>query len=186
MREDSALRCIEEEIKRYWSFEEVIVLKNYAKAVLYAYPLLKTVEEDYEAHIKNKALLSYEKSAERVATCLAGEILEMRRLEWLKAKIGEVLQGLTEVERTLVAIRYFGKSKQMKALMQKPWTERTYFRKQQRLGEKLGGLLVLNGVTEECFMRELLPIEMLQKIYRGVEEGRDRKISCHERQWLGV
>ncbi len=171
-------------------------MKNYAKVVLYAYPLLKTVEEDYETHVKNKALLSYGKNAEKIATYLAGEILEMRRLEWLKRKVGEVLEKLTEVERTLVAIRYFGKTKRIKALFQKPrvdnplnkkfWTERTYFRKQQRLGEKLCSLLALCGVTEELFMREYLPIEPFQKIYRGVEAGRDRKISCNERRWLSV
>ncbi len=171
-------------------------MKNYVKAVLYAYPLLATVEEDYETHLKNKALLSYEKSAEEVATCLASEILEMRRLEWLKAKVGEALGRLTDVERTLVSIRYFGKTKRIKALFEKPreenalrrriWTERTYFRKQQRLGEKLGGLLRLVGVSEEVFLKELLPIALLGKIYRGIEEGRDRKISCNERRWLGV
>ena len=34
-------------------------LENYAKTILFAYPLLKTVEKDYEEHIRNKALLSF-------------------------------------------------------------------------------------------------------------------------------
>ncbi len=173
-------------------------MKNYVKAILYAYPLLATVEQDYEVHIRNRALLSYDngKSAVAVATYLAGEILEMRRLEWLKARVGEVLQGLTDVERTLVAIRYFGKKKRLKSLLKKPregnplrspvWTERTYFRRQQRLGEKLCGLFALSGITEEVFLREFLKISLFNKIYRGVEEGKDRKISAGERRWLGM
>ncbi len=171
-------------------------MKNYAKAILYAYPLLATVEEDYESHIKNKALLSYDtrKSAVEVATYLAGEILEMRRLEWLKGKVAEVLSKLTDVERTLVGIRYFGKTKKLKTLLQKPkeslrkplWTERTYFRRQRRLGEKLCGLFTLCGVTEEVFLKEFLPMELFRKIYGGVEAGRDKKIGANERRWLGI
>ncbi len=173
-------------------------MKNYAKAVLYAYPLLATVEEDYEAHIKNMALLSFDnrKSAEEAATEIAEEILEMRRLEWLKGKINEVLGRLTAVERMMVAIRYFGKVKKIKSLFQKPrldnplqgkaLTERTYFRKQQRLGERLGVLLHAAGVTESVFTEEFLPMEIFAKIYRGVVEGKDRKISCNERKWLGI
>ncbi len=171
-------------------------MKNYVKAVLYAYPLLATVEKDYEEHIRNKALLSYDggKSAEEVATYLAGEILEMRLLEWLKGCVAKVLDGLTDVERTLVAIRYFGKTKRLKSLLRKPkeeglrkplWTERTYFRRQRRLGEKLGGLFLLCGLTEDKFLNDLLPIECIKKIYRGVEAGKDGKISGNERRWLG-
>ncbi|MBP3422500.1 MAG: hypothetical protein J6K86_01910, partial [Clostridia bacterium] len=61
------------------SQREVIVLKNYVKIILYAYPLLKTVEKDYEEHIGNKALLSYDGrwTAEQTAEYIAGEILEM-------------------------------------------------------------------------------------------------------------
>ncbi len=160
-------------------------MKNYVKAVLYAYPLLATVEEDYEAHIKNKALLSYGngKSAEETATYLAGEILQMRRLEWLKERVNEVLSKLTDVERTLVSVRYFGKKKRGKFLLGKRqeerlrpplWTERTYFRKQQRLGEKLCGLFLLCGITEEVFMREFFVMQTFKKIYEGVEAGKDR------------
>ncbi len=173
-------------------------LKNYAKAILYAYPLLATVEEDYESHIKNKALLSYDngKSAVEIATYLAGEILEMRRLEWLKGKVAEVLARLTDVERTLVEIRYFGKTKRLKCLLQKqkgtqplrkPFlTERTYFRRQQRLGEKLCGLFTLYGLTEDRFLTEFLPMEIFRKIYSGVEAGKDRKIRSNEQRWFGI
>ncbi len=177
---------------------EVRFLKNYVKAVLYAYPLLSTVEEDYETHIRNKALLSFDdrRSAEETATYLAGEILEMRRLEWLKKKVGEAMQALSDVERTLVAIRYFGKRKRLKSLLRPNikeglrkapvWTERTYFRKQQRLGEKLCGLFVVCGITEEIFVRDFLPTALFKKIYQGVEAGKDRKISSNERRWLGI
>ena len=52
-------------------------MENYTKVVLYAYPLLRTVGEDYAEHIRNKALLSYDSAmtTERLAEYLAEEIL---------------------------------------------------------------------------------------------------------------
>ncbi len=172
-------------------------MKRYAKVVLYAYPLLATVGKDYEEHVKNKAVLSYDSkwTAEALAEYLAGEILQMRRLEWLKAKVEEVLDGLSAVERTLIAVRYFGKSKRIKALPKKgeqtgdrygTWTERTYFRKQQRLGEKVTGALRLAGVTEEVYAQDFAEIDFFRKIEGCIAEGKEQKISANERRWLGI
>ena len=56
-------------------------MEKYLKAVLYAYPFLETVEQDYDEHIKNKAVLSYrgDKSAEELAVYIAGEIIRRDR-----------------------------------------------------------------------------------------------------------
>ena len=157
-------------------------MKNYVKIILHAYPFLKTVGEDYEEHIRNKALLSYDGrwTATQTAEYLAGEILNMRRLEWLKDKIEKTLAKLTDVERTLAEIRYFGKGRKLKTLFEKgknplskrAWTERGYFRCQERLGDKLSSLLALEGVTEEVYERELAPIDVIQKIEKSVRRTR--------------
>lgn len=154
-------------------------MKNYVKIILHAYPFLKTVEEDYEEHIKNRALLSYDGrwTAEQTAEYLVNEILNMRRLEWLKRKIERVLDKLTDVERTLVEIRYFGKTRKLKSFLEKEknplskrrWTERGYFRFQERLGNKIASLLILEGLTEERFERELAPIDVIEKIAQRVK-----------------
>ena len=163
-------------------------LENYAKAVLYAYPLLKTVRQDYEIHIRNKAVLSYRHSAdaETLAEYLAGEILDMRRLEWLKGKVEFILDKLNEEERTLLSIRYFGKGKKIKGLTEKgrKWSERNYFRRQRRLSEKVGAMLCFCGVTKELFLNEFARLDIFKKIYRFVEEGKDKKISAQERRNL--
>lgn len=163
-------------------------MENYAKVILYAYPLLKTVGQDYEEHIRNKAALSYLNSttAERLAEYIAGEILEMRRLEWLKAKVEQVLEKLDETERTLLSIRYFGKRKKIKALVNAngKWSERNYFRRQKRLSEKVGEMLRVYGVTEELFLSDYAALDLFKKIYRFVQEGKDRKVSADERRAL--
>ncbi len=150
------------------AFEEVSGLKDYAKIVLYAYPLLKTVGKDYEEHVRNKAVLSYRgtRTAEKLAEELAGEILEMHRLEWLKAKVDEVLERLTELERQLLSMRFFGKKLSLQTLggEGRAWTERTYFRKQKRLEGKVASLLSIVGVGEEVFAKEFASIELLRKV----------------------
>lgn len=157
-------------------------MKDYAKMILYAYPLLKTVEKDYEEHIGNKALLSYEGrwTAEQTVEYLAGEIIEMHRLEWLKERVRKVLEGLTDVEKTLVAIRYFGKRKLAKALLREEknplkrsgWTQRSYFRKQAKLGEKLTEAFALVGLTEEVFVRDFAQMDIFKKVGKALEKRR--------------
>lgn len=156
-------------------------MRNYVKIILHAYPFLKTVGEDYEAHIRNRALLSYDGrwTAEQTAEYLAAEILNMRRLEWLKARIENALGKLTDVERTVTEIRYFGKGRKLKGFLQKQknplskraFTERSYFRYQERLGDKISSLLALEGVTEEVYRRELAPIDVIQKIAKTAERA---------------
>ncbi len=158
--------------------------------MLYAYPLLKTVGQDYEQHIRNKALLSYDGkwNTVRLAEYLAEEILRKERLEWLKGVIDKVLDKLSETERALVALRYFGKRRKKRPCADggtaqgqtnciPAWSDRTYFRMQRKLSQKVGAMLTAAGLTERVFERELAPIEMIAKIHRFVQEGRDQR-SC--------
>ncbi|MBQ7368428.1 MAG: hypothetical protein IJW60_01800 [Clostridia bacterium] len=173
-------------------------MENYVKTILYAFPLLANVEEDYQLHIQNKAVLSYrsDKSAWEFAEYLAGEVCEKQALLWLKATVQGVLDTLTDVERALVGARYFGKRKRFKetlfAARKKKngaiaaWSERQYFRFQKRLGEKLAAIFKREGLTAEVFEKTYAQTDIFRKIYRAVCEGKDRKITQSERRWLGA
>ena len=146
-------------------------MENYLKTVLYAYPLLKTVEEDYAEHIRNKAVLSYNSrlTTEELAEYLAKEILRKNNLLWLRGAIEGVLEKLDDKERALVAARYFGKKKiPLHKEGEQEWSERTYFRQQQKVGEKVGGMLVAAGVTKEFFETRLQGVELIDKIHKFV------------------
>ncbi len=158
-------------------------MKSYAKGILYAYPFLQTAGKDYEEHIKNKGLLSYDSrwTAEGLAEYLAGEIIEMHNLEWLKAKLDEIFARLSEEEKWLLSLRYFGKKPNVG---KKRWTERTYFRRQKRLLEKLTAMLALAGITEEVYERDFASVEIFRKINRCVESGKEEKISAKERRFF--
>lgn len=171
-------------------------VKNYVKAVLYGYPLLKTVREDYQAHIENKAALSVrtDKSAFELAVELAKEICEKRDLEWLKACVEAALDMLTDVEKTLIATRYFGKRRKVKKPLlpasELPkteiaaWSERKYFRFQNRLSEKVGAILNRLGLTEAVFEKKFAKTDIFERIYRSVCEGKDQKIAQRAERWL--
>lgn len=169
-------------------------MENYTKVVLYAYPFLRTVGKDYETHIRNRALLSYVSGmrTEDLAEYLAAEILRKEKLEWLKEVVERTLLKLSDEERTLVAIRYFGKRRKNRAKIgtteRKEKTRgksaRMYFRRQLRLGNKIGGLLKLEGLTRELYEREFQEEEILSEIDAYIEDGRDPRISTNERAWL--
>jgi len=170
-------------------------MKNYTKAVLYAYPLLKNIGEEYAIHIQNCAVLSYrnQRSAEDTATYIAGEILRKRNLEWLKNCVERTLDKLLPIERTLVQIRYFGKERKIKKATSAcersasygRWSDSKYFRRLRRISEKVGLMLEREGLSEEIFLRDFVHDELFEKIYQFVCSGRDKGLSKSERRWLG-
>ncbi len=173
-----------------------VFLENYAKVVLYAYPYLKTVREDYEEHIRNRALLSYRSrlSTESLMEYLAEEILCKEKLEWLKETLEGIFERLSEEERMLIEIRYFGRRRNIKKLkelyskggnLKGCWSERSYFRKQRKVSEKVDAMLRYAGLTKERYEEEYAKIDILEKVQRFVEAGKDKKICLNERQWLG-
>ena len=172
-------------------------MENYAKVVLYAYPLLKTVGDDYAVHIRNKAVLSYESrlTTEQLAEYLAGEIIEKNSLEWLKDTVAKVIAKLSEEERTLLDIRYFGKTKKLRDFLKgqaqkrknggEGCSQRMYFRRQQRLADKLGAMLYYAGVTQKVYDEHFKNMGIFRKLHLFVEQGKDKKISADERRFLG-
>lgn len=155
-------------------------MENYVKEILYGYPLLKTVGEDYEIHIRNKALLSHGSHVDgmRLAEYLAGEILMMDKLEALKATVKAVLDKLTEEERILIEGRFFGKRKKLRDFLERRaydgqavWSKRKFFRRQNAAEKKVGALLFCAGITEEKYLRDFARTDIFEKVRKKMEEG---------------
>ncbi len=149
-------------------------LENYIRTVLYAYPYLETVGEDYAQHIKNKALLSYDSrmDAERLAEYLAEEILHKESLEWLRNVLEEMLARLDRLERKILGIRFFGERYDEKILNEeygfKALSVRKRLRYKEKLYEKVAEMLRVEGLTKRTFEEELSPIEIIRKIHERV------------------
>lgn len=161
-------------------------MDNFERAVLYAYPLLEHVEEDYQAHISNMAILSYRKDvpAETWAERIADEIICKRKLLWLKDVVERCLQKLTEHEQFLIAVRYFGKRKRAEECIKTAFSESTYFRQQRRVIKRMRSLLWGEGLSAAVFARDYKRMELFEKIERFLEGGGERRLELKEKAWL--
>ena len=153
-------------------------LETYLKAVLHAYPLLKTVEQDYADHIKNKSLLSYDsnKTTEELAEYLAEEILRKERLVWLKKVVENVCRQLTKEERSLIEIRYFGRKRKTERFT----SERAYFRKQNKAGERAACLLQAAGLDEDTYKKYFSQLEIFQRVEKCMKKSEKRKAESQD------
>ncbi|MBQ8322555.1 MAG: hypothetical protein IJX91_01165 [Clostridia bacterium] len=154
-------------------------MKNYVKAVLYAYPWLEKTGEAYGVHIRNRAILSYRDGAPAVAQAeyIVAEIVEKRKLEWLKATLDRVFARLTDAQRTLISLRYFGTGSKIKSLSRKAksvrgaFSESKYFRLQERLTETVRAMLYGEGLTEESFEKDFSQMELFRRIGARMRSG---------------
>ena len=148
------------------------VLEEYVKIILYAYPYLKRAGKDYEEHIKNMAVLSFDnkKSAESLLEEIAEELIVQKKLLWLKEKVEEVFHKLSALERLMLEIRYFGRKRKFAALEtellhsgEKLWNDRKYFRQQEKLGEKVNALFQFLVITKEEFEKDYAYIDLFRR-----------------------
>ena len=62
------------------------------------------------------------------------------------------------------------------------WSERKYFRRQNKLCERLGGALDRVGITEEVYLRDFAGLAIFQKVAGFVGDGRDEKLYLKEKK----
>lgn len=160
--------------------------KNYVKAVLYIYPRLERLAKDYGEHIERRALCSYRREgAEKEAEYLAGEVLKKRAAEGLKERVEGVIGKLGEEERFLLELRYFGRRKTAGSGEEKKrWSERSYYRRQEKLLEKVEALFAASGMTEEWFFREFGGFGWMMAVCRKVGKGEACAAGASEKKWL--
>ncbi len=171
-------------------------MKAYVKTILYVYPLLRDMQTEYQKHIENKAVLSYraQNSVEEQVEYLAKEIAEKRNLLWLQQCVEKALALLSDVERTLIAVRYFGKTKAIKKAVaakteqqrdkKNGMSERTYFRLQNKLVCKVGELLGGMGLDKKTFDELFASLPLFAQVAL-LQSRREYKLTQNERHWFG-
>lgn len=144
--------------------------------MLRTYPFLAMMQTTYEQHIKNRALLSCDgrMNTEALAEYLAKEILHKRCLAWLEEVIGETLLRLSEPERILVRVHFFGEKKGTENTEIESWSDSKRLRVQARCFQRLEAMLHSSGLTKKYFDEELVHIEIIRKMYKRVEREERR------------
>ena len=157
---------------------------DFVKAILYVYPTMGALEEAIKTSAENKAFLSYRTKKCAFDSCyeVAEEFLLAERIADLKKTLEGILIRLSDEERFLLEYRYFRRKKILKNCnAELACSERSYFRKQARLLEKILSLFVLCGVTEEYFFDAFENSLCIMKVYRAVREGGELRV-CARRE----
>ena len=152
---------------------------NLTKAILYVYPTMKRLAEATRVGARNKALLSYRSRAGAMhdLEAVAQEMLLADRLEELQEEIDALLATLSEEELLLLEYRYFRRKNrlaQFKTCIE--CSERSYFRKQERLLKKIASRLLTRGINEQYFQSAFKGCSCLMKVYRAIANGKEQKI----------
>ena len=112
-----------------------------------------------------------------MAEYILGEIVEKNRLVWLKALVQRVLNGLSERERAFISAKYFGKQSaglENKKNGESEVSESTYFRLQQRLGNKVGEKFVANGLSKEVFDSDFSQMTIFKELLARLTKQEQR------------
>lgn len=152
--------------------------RDYVKTALYVYPVLRAAAKELGEHVKRKAYLSYasKTSCQNLAEYLLEQLDAKTRLETLYAEMKKAMHKLSDGEKTLLFVRYFGVRKtsgytdeQLKSVC---GSRRTYYRKQDKLKRKIGERLKRAGLSEERFYREYGGIELIRRVDDALQKGR--------------
>lgn len=156
--------------------EEDKLKRIYTKVFLYAYPWMAALGEAMERSAENKAMLSYRApTAEGAALSVVTEYAMGRAVTELYGELGEIVSALDEEEKFLLGYKYFH-ARQARKARRLPYSERTYFRKQNALLEKVAGLLGGRGWTDARFVAEFGGFSPFLKILRALRQGRERAV----------
>lgn len=151
----------------------------YVKVLLYAYPHLRELADASEEGARIKAYLSFRRTdtldcAERVAR----EILAGGILRGVADELDGIVQSLDEQERFLLEYKYFRRRSELARYPEEAFSgsEREYFRRQQALVRRIAYLLFVHGLTAQRYFEEIGSIPPFPRLYRAVEQGRERAV----------
>lgn len=141
--------------------------------LLYVYPRLERLEENIGQLVEAKARASYagKESAEECAKKMIEYIYIKDCFSWIRASLNEILASLSAEERYLLEYKYFRRKKVLEgefAGMCCAFSERTYYRRQRKLADKLNGELIRRGMDEGWFMRTFSSVPYMMAALRSV------------------
>ena len=157
---------------------------DWAKAILYVYPMMKELAAAARVAAKNKAVLSYrsKRDAMQDLEAVAEEMLLAERLEELKRLVDVLLMRLSHEELVLLEYRYFRRRRVLAEIGQVVnCSQRSYFRRQERLLKKVVAFLIKRGIDEAYFLAAFKHSICLTKVHRAIARGAEQRV-CARRE----
>ena len=160
-------------------------MKDYQKVLLYAYPKLGRVAEDIGQIVQAKARASVigRESALSCAEKLIGYNFLRDQLLFLQGELESMFAKLTREEKFLLEYKYFRRKKELAAYadLQLSCSERTYFRRQQRLARTVNAELIRRGLTEEWFFEAFSGVSFFMSALESVRRAEGRMVDKRTR-----
>ncbi len=155
-------------------------MKDYQKVLLYAYPKLGRIAEDIGQIVRAKACASVmgRETALACAEKLIGYNFFREQLLFLKDELDGLLANLTREEQFLLEYKYFRRKKELAAFadVRLSCSERTYFRRQQRLARTIHAELLRRGLSEEWFFEAFSGVSFFMSALESVRGGEGRMV----------
>ncbi len=153
-------------------------MKAYQKLMLLLYPKLGRMAEDIKKMIESLAgVCGGNETAEQSVQKILDYMYVRDCFIVLKAELDEVFVKLEREERYLLEYKYFRRKKVLSeefADMQMNCSERTYFRRQNRLAEKINSLLMQSGLSEAWFNKTFSCVPYVMAALEKVRESGER------------
>lgn len=158
-------------------------MKDYQKVLLYVYPRIERIVRDIDGMVRAQAYaVSGTESGERVAERIAEYICVKGSFLYLKERLEEMLSRLNKEELYMLEYKYFRRRKKLKGEFcgyALDYNERTYFRRQARLSDKLNASLLREGMNEAWFSEHFSDVGFmmtaLENVKNGVSELTDKR-----------
>lgn len=161
-------------------------MKAYQKVMLLLYPKLERMAEDIRKIVNALACScggfeAAEQSVERVI----GYLYARNCFLTMKAELDEVIAQLGREERYLLEYKYFRRRRVLAgefADLCMDCSERTYFRRQNRLADKFNALLLRRGLSEEWFRDTFADVPYIMAALEKVESGGEKSFRDKRRR----
>lgn len=151
-------------------------MKNYEKALLYAYPALEEIIDAYDAVFLKRALSSYSSGRPAIeeAEALIGKIAEKDLYILIKLRLDRVLESFSSFERKHFSYKYF-RDLPASAFGDFDVTSRSYFRRQHKLLQKFVRALDRAGLTEAWFDETCMATDLFPELLRRIAAREQRE-----------
>ncbi len=155
--------------------------KIYVKVLLYAFPKMKELASAISAGAEVKATLSFRALGDTfaVAESVANEVLRAARLRKVHEDLSEIISRCTEEEQYLLEYKYFRRKKQLEGRFKEralSYSERSYYRRQSALLNKIAAAFCARGMSEGWFMNEFSDFPSFMRVYRFIVEGKEKSV----------
>lgn len=159
----------------------------FVKVLLYAYPKLRAIARSVSAAVENQAVLSFRSKESALVTAekIVKEMMLQCNLEHVAEALDRVLERLSEEELFFLEYKYFRRNSLLKGKFSgyaPKCCERSYYRKQGALLQKVHFLSAAQGWTEDRFFEAFGEFSYFMKLYRALQNGKEQAISVRRKK----